>query len=108
MLLSSYLGCALKKRCGTLLLHTTLRAGQTCLAPLLRTAFRLDMINLINVVIREYNYVIASTLCVGIVVSAPFLRWPCTDTLLSTALHNASVDKESNLDKTRNKLFGAF
>jgi hypothetical protein len=70
MLLSSYLGCALKKRCGTLLLHTTLRAGQTCLAPLLRTVFRPDMINLINVFIREYNYVIASTLCVGIVVSA--------------------------------------
>jgi hypothetical protein len=29
---------------------------QRCLAPLLRTAFRPDMINLINVVIREYNY----------------------------------------------------
>jgi hypothetical protein len=26
---ASYLGCALKKRCGTLLLHETLRAGQT-------------------------------------------------------------------------------
>jgi hypothetical protein len=51
MLLSSYLGRALKKRCGTLLLHTTLR-----LDPLLRTAFRPDMINLIDVVIREYNY----------------------------------------------------
>jgi hypothetical protein len=56
MLLSSYLGCAFKKRCGTLLLHTTLRAGQTCPGPLLRTAFRPGMINLINVVIREYNY----------------------------------------------------
>jgi hypothetical protein len=85
-------------------LHTTLRAGQTCLAPLLRTAFRPDMINLINVGIHEYTYVIASTLCVGIVVSAPFLRWPCTDRLLSTALHNASVDEASNLDKT-SKLF---
>jgi hypothetical protein len=48
------------------------------------------------------------TYLTGIVVSAPFLRWPCTDGLLNTALHNASVDEASNLDKTRNKLFGAF
>jgi hypothetical protein len=82
-------------------------ACQTCLAPLFRTAFRPDMINLIIVVIREYKYVNASTLCVGIVVSAPFLRWPGTDRLLSTALHNASVDEASEdiLNKTRNNLF---
>jgi hypothetical protein len=48
--------CALKKRCGTLLLHETLRAGQTWLAPLLSTAFRHDMKNLINIIIRESNY----------------------------------------------------
>jgi hypothetical protein len=48
--------CALKKRCGTLLLHESLRAGPTWLAPLLRTAFRHDMKNLINIIIRECNY----------------------------------------------------
>jgi hypothetical protein len=32
-----------------LLLHESLRAGQLCLAPLLRTAFRLDTINLITI-----------------------------------------------------------
>jgi hypothetical protein len=39
-----------------LLLHETLRAVQTWLAPILRTAFRHDMINLINIIIRECNY----------------------------------------------------
>jgi hypothetical protein len=108
MLASSYLGCALKKRCGTLLLYTTLRAGQTCLAPLLRTAFRRHGCTERPARSFPNKYVIASTLCVGIVVSAPFLRWPCTDRLLNAALHNASVDKASNLDKTRNTLFPAF
>jgi hypothetical protein len=89
-------------------LHTTLRAGRTCLAPLLRTAFRRHGCTERTVPPFPNKYVIAPTLCVGIVVSAPFLRWPCTDRLLQTALHNASVDEASNLDKTRNKLFPAF
>jgi hypothetical protein len=44
----------------------------------------------------------------GCALKKAFLRWPCTDGLLNIALHNASVDEASNLDKTRNKLFGAF
>jgi hypothetical protein len=48
--------------------------------------------------------VIVSTLCVWIVVSAPFLRWPGTDRPSEhrAELHNASVDEASKLDKTNN------
>jgi hypothetical protein len=54
--------------------------------------------------------VISSTLCVWIVVSAPFLRWPGTDrpSQHRTELHNTSVDEASKLEKTKNKLFGAL
>jgi hypothetical protein len=54
--------------------------------------------------------VISSTLCVWIVVSAPFLRWHGTDrpSQHRAELHNASVDEASKLEKTKNKLFGAL
>jgi hypothetical protein len=54
--------------------------------------------------------VILSTLCVWIVVSAPFLRWPGTDrpSQHRAELHNASVDEASKLEKTNNKLYGAL
>jgi uncharacterized MAPEG superfamily protein len=53
---------------------------------------------------------IFSTLCVWIVVSAPFLRWPETDRLSQhrAELHNASVDEASKLEETRNKSFAAL
>jgi hypothetical protein len=48
--------------------------------------------------------VILSTLCVWIVVSAPFLRCPGTHRLSQhrAGLHNASVDEASKLKKMRN------
>jgi hypothetical protein len=93
-----------------LLLHTTLRAGQTCLAPLLRTAFRRHGCTERPAPPFPNKFVIASTLCVGIVVSAPFLRWPGTDrpSQHRAKLHNASVDEASKLEKTNNNLFGAL
>jgi hypothetical protein len=53
--------------------------------------------------------VILSTLCVWIVVSAPFLRWPGTDrpSQHRAELHIASVDEASKLEKTNN-FFGAL
>jgi hypothetical protein len=54
--------------------------------------------------------VIVSTMCVWIVVSAPFVCWPGTDrpSQHCAELPNASVDEASKLEKTKNKIFGAL